>query len=79
MVLERNGIIIDTAAGAAVMGHPALSVAWLANKLGEYNVSLKKGEIIISGSLTKALEVKSGDVFRAVFDGLGSVKAVFTD
>lgn len=79
MVLERNGIIIDTAAGAAVMGHPALSVAWLANKLGEYGVSLKKGEIIISGSLTKAIEVTAGDVFMAVFDGLGSVKAVFTE
>jgi 2-keto-4-pentenoate hydratase len=79
LVVERNGHIIDTAAGAAVMGHPALSVAWLANKMGEYGIALKKGEIILSGSLVKAVECKPGDVFVATFDRLGSVKTVFTE
>ncbi|MBZ4654794.1 MAG: hydratase/decarboxylase family protein [Peptococcaceae bacterium] len=79
MVLQKNGQIIETAAGAAVMGHPALAVAWLANKLGSMGIGLKKGEIILSGSLTKAIEVKAGDVFVATFGGLGSVKAVFTE
>lgn len=77
LVLEKNGVIMETAAGAAVMGHPALAVAWLANKMGTMGISLKKGEIILSGSLTKALEVKEGDVFLATFGDLGSVKAVF--
>ena len=79
MVLEKNGVIVETAAGAAVMGNPALAVAWLANKLGQYGVALKKGEIILSGSLTKALDVAAGDAFSACFGGVGSVKAVFTD
>lgn len=79
MVVEKNGIITDTAAGAAVMGNPALAVAWLANKLGQYGVALKKGEIILAGSLTKALDVKAGDVFTACFGGVGSVKAVFSE
>lgn len=74
LVLEKNGIIAETAAGAAVMGHPALAVAWLANKVATYGISLKKGEIILSGSLTKAIEVKAGDVFNATFGELGSVK-----
>lgn len=78
LVLEKNGQITETAAGAAVMGHPALAVAWLANKLGSLGIPLKKGEIILSGSLTKALEVKGGDIFHASFGGLGTVKAVFT-
>lgn len=77
LVVEQNGIIQDTAAGAAVMGHPALSVAWLANKVGEYGIPLKKGEIILSGSFTKAIPAKPGDVFLATFDGIGSVKARF--
>ncbi|MCR4441982.1 MAG: fumarylacetoacetate hydrolase family protein [Peptococcaceae bacterium] len=79
LVLEKNGIIVETAAGAAVMGHPALAVAWLANKLGTMGVPLKKGEIILSGSLTKALEVRAGDLFIAAFGGLGSVKVLFSD
>jgi 2-keto-4-pentenoate hydratase len=78
MVLEKNGHILETAAGAAVLGHPALAVAWLANKLGSMGISLGKGEIVLAGSLTKAFEVAPGDVFNATFGGLGSVKAVFS-
>jgi 2-keto-4-pentenoate hydratase len=78
MVLEKNGHILETAAGAAVLGHPALAVAWLANKLGSMGISLGKGEIVLAGSLTKAFEVSPGDVFNATFGGLGSVKAVFS-
>jgi 2-keto-4-pentenoate hydratase len=78
MVLERNGQILATAAGAAVLGHPAFAVAWLANKLGSMDISLRKGEIVLAGSFTKAFEVAPGDVFTATFGGLGSVKAVFS-
>lgn len=79
LVLEKNGHIIDTAAGAAVLGHPALAVAWLANKLAQYDISLKPGEIILSGSLTSAYEVNGNDVFTATFGGLGQVKSLFAD
>jgi len=77
MVLERNGAIIATAASAEVLGHPANSVAWLANKLAEYGQSLEAGEIVLSGALTKAFDIAPNDVFQASFGGLGSVKAVF--
>src|SRR3712207_8169910 len=33
MALERNGEVARTGTGKAVLGNPALSVAWLANKL----------------------------------------------
>ncbi|ABB13965.1 2-keto-4-pentenoate hydratase [Carboxydothermus hydrogenoformans] len=79
LVLEKNGEIIDTAAGAAVLGHPALAVAWLANKLSEFGIALEPGEIILSGSLTKAYEVTGNDHFVANFGPLGSVKVKFTD
>jgi 2-oxopent-4-enoate hydratase len=77
MVLEKNGEIIATATGAEVMGNPVNAVAWLANKLGEYDIPLKSGEFIISGSLTSAAKVEAGSSFRATFDRLGSVSAVF--
>jgi 2-keto-4-pentenoate hydratase len=77
LVLQKNGSIIDTAAGAAVMGHPAKAVAWLANALAVMDIGLKKGEVVLSGSFTKAFAVEAGDVFTASFGGLGSVKAVF--
>ena len=45
------------------MGHPAVSVAWLANKLSEFDVSLQPGDIVLSGGVTKMLPVSAGDNF----------------
>lgn len=77
MVLEKNGEVVATAAGAAVLGHPAQAAAWLANKLAAYGISLRAGEVILSGSLTAAVPVAAGDVIRADFGLLGDVKIKF--
>ncbi|WP_404328515.1 2-keto-4-pentenoate hydratase [Mesobacillus maritimus] len=77
MVAYRNGEMIDSGAGAAVLGSPLRSVAWLANSLGKYDVALKAGEIVLSGALTSAIEVKDGDTYRAEFAHIGSVTATF--
>lgn len=77
LVLEKNGEVVATAAGAAVLGHPANAVVWLANKLAQYGVSLNAGEIIMSGSLTAACPVAAGDNMRATFAGLGTVGVRF--
>lgn len=77
IVIEKNGEIIDSAAGGAVMGNPAVAVAWLANKIAKYGVKLMPGDIVLSGSVAAAYPVAPGDVFRATFDGLGIVQAKF--
>jgi len=77
LVLEKNGEIVATAAGAAVLGHPANAVAWLANKLAKYDIALKKGEIIMSGSFTAACPVAEGDSVTCYFDHIGNVSARF--
>jgi 2-keto-4-pentenoate hydratase len=77
LVLEKNGSLVSTGAGAAVLGNPAQSVAWLANKLTEYGISLKKGEFVMSGSLVQAVNVEAGSHLRATFDRLGSVSVRF--
>lgn len=77
LVLEKNGEIFATAAGAAVLAHPANAVVWLANKLAHYGQYLKAGDIVMSGSFTSACPVTVGDNVTAVFDKLGSVSARF--
>jgi 2-keto-4-pentenoate hydratase len=77
MIFEQNGEIMATATGAEALGNPAEPVAWLANKMAAYGMPLKKGEFVMSGGLTKALEVKPGFFFKATFDRLGSVSALF--
>jgi 2-oxopent-4-enoate hydratase len=77
MVLEKNGEVVATGAGAAVLGNPAESVAWLVNKLIEYGIGLRAGECVMSGSFVRAVSVESGASFRATFDRIGAVSAVF--
>jgi 2-oxopent-4-enoate hydratase len=77
MVLEKDGEILSTGAGAAVLGNPAEAVVWLANKLAEHGVGLRGGELIMSGSLTAAIPAEAGSCFRATFDRLGPVTARF--
>nr|WP_279325980.1 2-keto-4-pentenoate hydratase [Bacillus sp. FJAT-47783] len=77
MAVYRNGTYFDSAAGAAVMGNPARAVAWLANALVKYDISLYKGEVILSGALSKAVPVESGDQWTVDFDHIGSVSATF--
>lgn len=78
MVLYKNGEIMNTGVGAAALGHPATCVAWLANKLSEFGISLKAGEVILSGALSAAVNAEPGDQFRARFAHLGEVNVTFT-
>jgi len=74
VVLEKNGKVSATASGAAVLGHPASAVAWLARQLWTEGEGLQAGEIVLSGGLTAAVPVASGDVVVASIDRLGSVE-----
>jgi 2-oxo-3-hexenedioate decarboxylase len=74
-VLRRGGEVVHTAAGAAVMGHPAAAVAWLANRLTEVGRTLPAGSLVLSGGLTDAVPVAPGETITAEFDGLGVVEA----
>jgi 2-keto-4-pentenoate hydratase len=71
---EKNGQLIATASGAAVLGHPAASVAWLVRKLATRGEGLKAGHIILSGAITEAVAVEPGDCITARFDQLGTVE-----
>jgi 2-keto-4-pentenoate hydratase len=77
MILEKNGDIVQTGAGGAVLGHPAVAVAWLANVVGQFGVSLSAGDIVMPGALCGAVDVGAGDLLQAAFDGLGSVSVRF--
>jgi 2-keto-4-pentenoate hydratase len=77
MVLYKNGEIMNTGVGAAALGHPATCVAWLANKLSEFGISLKAGEVILSGALSAAVNAEPGDLFHARFAHLGEVSVRF--
>ena len=77
MVLEKNGEVVSTSCGAAVQGSPVNAVAWLANTLGRLGISLKAGDVILSGSQSPLVPVKAGDSFHCSVGGLGSTSVRF--
>lgn len=77
MVLEKNGDIVATGAGAAALGAPANAVAWLANTLGRLGIALEAGEVVMSGSLAIMVPVAAGDNLRVTIGGIGSCSVRF--
>jgi 2-oxopent-4-enoate/cis-2-oxohex-4-enoate hydratase len=73
----KNDQPLSRGFGSAVQGSPLASVAWLANTLGGYGVSLDAGEIILSGSLVPLEPARPGDRFHAELVGVGSVSIAF--
>ncbi|WP_454751825.1 2-oxo-3-hexenedioate decarboxylase [Cupriavidus necator] len=77
VVLEKNGEVVATAAGAAVLGHPANSVAMLANMLGARGRELPAGTFIMTGGVTEAIAVAAGDNITVRYQHLGTVSMRF--
>ncbi len=77
MTLYKNGSIVNTGVGAAALGNPAYCVAWLANKLYSYGAVLKKGEVVLSGALSAAVNAEANDIITAKFSKLGEVSVKF--
>ena len=71
--LSINGEMKDLGAGAAVLGHPANSIAMLANMLSRKGEKVRKGDVILTGALTGASMLAAGDFVSGKFDGLGEV------
>jgi 2-keto-4-pentenoate hydratase len=78
MSIHHNGTLAAEGLGAAALGHPAISTAWLANKLLEFGVSLEPGDIVISGGITKMLPVKAGDEFTFSLTNQPSLTVTFS-
>lgn len=77
MIIEKNGELLGSAAGAEVMGSPVTSVTWLANKLVEYGTYLRKGDIVLSGAFMAADPAEAGDVYTVSLDGFPSLTMKF--
>ncbi len=78
MVVELNGRVISTGAGAAALdSSPVSCVVWLANTLGKFGVPLKAGEVILSGSLVPLQPVEPGDYMSVSIGGIGRTSVRF--
>lgn len=76
---RKNGVVFDEGISSSVMGNPANAVAWLANMVAEYNMTLKAGQFILSGAITAAVPYSAGDKFLIDFGKFGQVSIAFKE
>ena len=76
-ICYRNAAVEETGVAAGVLGHPALGIAWLANRLSEYGGALEAGHTVLSGSFIRPIDVRRGDVFHVDYGGMGSITCRF--
>ena len=77
--LSKNGVIEESGVSAAVMGHPAMGIVWLANKLAGHGLRLEAGHILLAGSFTRPTAVSAGDTIHADYGPLGSIGVSFSE
>ncbi|MBB1603662.1 2-oxo-hept-4-ene-1,7-dioate hydratase [Variovorax sp. UMC13] len=76
-IVSRNGEVEETGLAAGVLNHPGYGVAWLANRLHRFGVTLQPGQVILAGSFIRPIEVGKGDTVVADFGEFGTVSCHF--
>ncbi|WOB71097.1 2-oxo-hept-4-ene-1,7-dioate hydratase [Achromobacter xylosoxidans] len=77
-LLLKNGVIEESGVSAAVLGHPAMGIVWLANKLAAHDTGLEAGQIVLAGSFTRTVAVAKGDTIHADYGPMGSISVHFS-
>jgi 2-oxo-3-hexenedioate decarboxylase/2-keto-4-pentenoate hydratase len=76
--LSINGREIGSGNGGDVMGHPLNALAWLAEKLAAAGTPLRRGMIVMTGSMVPIQYPVAGDRVVIEVSGLGGVELVLS-
>ncbi len=75
--VTRNGEVVDSGPGSAALGHPYEAIGWLADHLSARGQRLRKGDVVLTGSLVKTLFPQSGETFSFSVTEIGDVSISF--
>jgi 2-keto-4-pentenoate hydratase len=75
--VTRDGELVTTGSGAAVLGHPLNVMAWLADELPRFDLGLRRGDVVTTGVATDVFETVAGDSCVADFGPFGTVAVAF--
>lgn len=77
-IFSVNGVVEETGLAAGVLNHPANGIVWLARRLAPMGLRIEPGQIILSGSFTRAVACTPGQTFTADYGPLGTVSCHFS-
>lgn len=73
VLVEIDGQVVDSATGAAVLGHPGEALALAANELARRGRAIEPGWVVLTGGMTDAVPIPPGSSVAMHFTNLGSV------
>ncbi|WAH37135.1 2-keto-4-pentenoate hydratase [Alicyclobacillus dauci] len=79
VVMKKNGEVVQTGAGAAVLGHPVRSVIEQVHMLHRIGKCIEPGMLVLTGGITEAVYIHDGDRVSVEFEGLGEMSLSVRD
>lgn len=76
-IVRLNEVIEQTGLAAAVLGHPAHGIRWIAKRFAKHGIALEPGQVLLSGSFTAPIKVRAGDRVHADYGPLGEISVSF--
>jgi len=71
--LELDGVVRETGNTSAILGHPANGIAWLANRISEFGLTLEAGHVVLPGTCTRCVRIGGHARVAGRIEGLGEV------
>jgi 2-keto-4-pentenoate hydratase len=73
-----NGETIDHGNSRDALGHPFAPVAWLAKHLASRGQALRRGDVVMTGSIVPTRFPKPGERYRLTLEGVGALEIALT-
>lgn len=73
-VVMRDGVEVDRGHGRDALGGPLIPLEWLANHLRAQGRGLRRGDIVMTGSVIPTQFPQGGSTWRLDLSGLGAVE-----
>jgi 2-keto-4-pentenoate hydratase len=71
--LYHNGKEIMNGNTRNILGNPLAAVAWLVNRISEFDIGLEAGQVIMPGSCLRAMPMDKGH-YKCEYQGWGAVE-----
>jgi 2-keto-4-pentenoate hydratase len=74
-----NGETVDQGNSREALGHPFAPVVWLARHLAGRGRILRRGDVVMTGSIVRTRFPAAGEHYRMMLEGLGSVEVTIAE
>lgn len=72
--LKFNGVEVMSGTTRNILGNPYAAVAWLINRLAEFDIGFEPGQVILPGSCLRAMPMEEKGRWSCTYEGWGTIE-----